>query len=140
MKTQLESTLLSLPPEQWQVKQAIVLDWHDGPRMGICEMLQPNCSFRFDILAERSLADDLNDCLFTLSETPHGIMKELLAILAELGSPETPIWVPRWSFESEEIKQEIEQKIDDLLTGLKRTNIIVRTSDMFHFTGYWMSV
>ena len=49
----LESQLVSIPPEQWKTRQAVIFDWYDGPREGICALEHPCLEFSFKLLAER---------------------------------------------------------------------------------------
>ena len=140
MITSLEISLSSLPPEQWKVRQVVVFDWLDGPRSGLCALAQPQCCFVFDTLGERPTEDDLDDRLFCLKEGPIDTMDQALSILGVLGPPTSPIWVPRWIFSTEVQRLETEQKLDALLAGLVETPLIIRTKDMLHFQGCWVSV
>ena len=139
MITSLETSLSSLSPEQWKVRQVIVFDWLDGPRSGLCALVQPQCCFTFEVLGERSTEDDLDDRLFCLKEAPLDAVDQALSILSELGSPTNPVWVPLWVFGTPVSRLETEQKLDALLAGLVETPLIIRTKDMHHFQGYWIS-
>jgi hypothetical protein len=139
MTISLETAFTSLSSEQWKVDQVVVFDWLDGPRSGLCALAQPQCCFAFEILGERSTEDDLDDRLFCLKEAPIATVDQALSILSELGPPTSPIWVPRWAFNSPALRIEAEQKLDALLTGLIETPLIIRTKDMLHFQGYWIS-
>lgn len=140
MSTQLETILLSHPVNEWQVRQVIVLDWYDGPRMGLCEMAHPQCCFQFELLAERHSEDDLDDRLFRLNEASSNIMAQMLLILTELGQPNDLVWVPIWKFSTEVSRLEAENKLENLFSNLKSTNLIVQTQDMIHFSNCWLSV
>ena len=140
MITSLEHALSSLPPEDWEVRQVVVLDWYDGPRRGVCALARPSCCFWFDLLAERSVEDDLDDRLFSLCGAPIDTVDRVVAILAELGSPTQPVWVPKWHFRSEALRLEAEQRLKALLADSVSTPLILQTQDMIHFQGYWASV
>ena len=98
MITSLETSLSSLPPEQWQVSQVIVLDWSDGPRRGLCALAQPQCCFTFEVLAEHTSDDEADDRLFCLKEAPLDTVDQALSILGVLSQPTNPVWVPIWVF------------------------------------------
>jgi hypothetical protein len=136
----LEHALSVLPPEQWEVRQVIVLDWYDGPRSGVCAVTRPQCCFRFEVLAERYVDDDLDDRLFSLSDVPLDTVERMIAILAALGPPTQPVWVPNWQFRSEVLRLEAEQSLNTLLTNAVKTNLIIQSQDMIHFQAYWTSV
>src|SRR5690348_12671619 len=93
-----ESTLTSVPVEAWQTKQAVVFDWYDGPRAGICRLERPAVEFAFDLLDERFNEESLDDRLFRLSELPTGSVDTALTILRQLGQPTGPVWTPIWRF------------------------------------------
>ena len=38
MATELERILLGTPAQSWRTRQAVILDWHDWPREGLCEL------------------------------------------------------------------------------------------------------
>ncbi len=133
MTVSFEETLSSVPAEDWQVQQAIVFDWHDGPREGLCELTRPECCFYFKAIEERAADDDLDDRFFRVAPTPPGSVKNALSILDALGLPSKPIWVPIWNFPTEEIRLKAERQLDDLVNGLEQAALIVRTPDMIHF-------
>ena len=66
----LEQLLGSLPCQKWQTRQAIVLDWYDGPRQGLCALDKPGGEFVFEILDERVNEQGLDDRLFRLRALP----------------------------------------------------------------------
>ena len=137
IRTRLAGALSSLPPQHWQVDQVVILDWYDGPRTGLCKMAKPQCTFHFALLDERLLPDDLDDRVFRLSEASEGTMEQMLSTLVALGPPQTPVWVPIWSFDSASHRLAAEQKLESVLASLVRTARIVQTPDMIHFLGFW---
>src|SRR5438876_4645618 len=101
----LETLLGSLPVDQWVTKQAVVFDWFDGPREGVCSLARPGGEFYFELLDERPNAEDLDDRLFRLSELAPGSVTEVLTATRELGQPTGPVWVPMWRFPNETAQQ-----------------------------------
>src|SRR5207248_66436 len=94
----LAAQLAAAPVARWRTRRAVVLDWYDGPREGVCALAEPACEFYFELLDERPTADDLDDRLFRLSALPPGSVAALLACLAGQGEPAGPVWVPVWRF------------------------------------------
>jgi hypothetical protein len=139
MSVQLQNILLSLPPEDWRIKQIIVLDWYDGPREGLCEMLEPHCCFHFKLLAEKMVQGKGVDGLFCVSEAPMDAIVKMLDYLSELGHPTSATWTPIWIFPNEVARLAAERKIELLLSNLIKTNIMLQTKDMDRFSGYWIA-
>jgi hypothetical protein len=137
MGTELQKALMSLPFEQWQVKQLIVLDWHDGPREGVCEMLQPACSFYFKIIAEEMHKGGHTGALFSINELPIKTTAQIIATLADLNQPINQVWVPIWIFPNEAAQLDAEKSLEELLSLRSKSNIIIRSKDMIVFMGCW---
>jgi hypothetical protein len=96
--------------------------------------------FQFEILAERYRNDDLDDRLYSLSEVPLDTIDRLTAILAELGQPTQPVWVPNWQFRDLGLRLEVEDKLHASLANSVKTNLILQTQDMIQFQGCWAGV
>jgi hypothetical protein len=120
-------SLMSIPPREWVVGQVVVFDWFDGPRAGVARMLRPECEFAFELLDERPRSDDLDDRLFRVSELPAGSVAMILDAIRCLGSPASLVWVPAWTFPSEEERQRADEEIEHILSAKKRTG----TGDLF---------
>jgi hypothetical protein len=133
----LQRQLTSLSPQAWQVHQAVVFDWYDGPRQGVARLSKPTCEFVFELLAERPTADDLDDRLFRLSELPEGSVAKILEALRVLGSPSNVVWVPEWRFGSEEERLRADQALDRILSQQRRTDLVIYTRDLITFRGCW---
>jgi hypothetical protein len=133
----LEQILLATPTERWKPGQAIVFDWYDGPRAGICRLTTPPVEFHFRLLAERPTVDDLDDRLLLLSEIPGGSVQRTLAALRDLGGPTAAVWVPVWRFPTDAARQEAERLLGELEQGRRETSLILHTRDMIDFLGCW---
>src|SRR5262245_2582352 len=133
----LETILTTSPPGQWVTRQAVIFDWHDGPRQGVCALAVPSCEFVFDLLDERLNPDDLDDRLFRVRELPPGAVAELLTALRPLGGPAGPVWVPFWRFPTEAERRPAEAKVNALLAGARPTPVVIATRDMQQFLGCW---
>jgi hypothetical protein len=133
----LEEILKGVPPPEWATEQAIIFDWYDGPREGICALSNPKACFAFRLLAERPTEDDLDDRLFSLSSIPDATVAEVINLLSPLGEPTKPVWVPMWKFPNQSTQDAVEDKLDALLAAQRLTKLIVYTRDMKNFLGCW---
>jgi hypothetical protein len=133
----IQESLLSLPCEEWAVDQAVVFDWFDGPRHGVVRLAKPECEFAFEVLAERYNPDGLDDRLFRVCGLPAGSVAEVLTSIRSLGAPANVVWVPVWSFESEEQKLRADRRIDDVLSRQESTGLVIYTRDLLTYLGCW---
>jgi hypothetical protein len=133
----LESLLTATPVEQWRTKQAIVLDWYDGPRQALGSLAVLGGEFFFELLAERASLDNLDDRLFRLWELPSGSIAGALALLRDLGIPTQPVWVPVWRFPDVTTQTKVEQQLDALQRRRQMTSLVVASRDLQSFQGCW---
>lgn len=132
-----EQRLLAVPLERWSTRQAIVLDWYDGPREGLCALASPGGEFLFELLGERPNPDDLDDRLFLIREIPDGTVDALVADIQELGSPGGPVWVPVWRFRTESARERVEQRLRQIQTDARPISLVVSTRDLKRFLECW---
>ena len=138
MSDALRKTLLGTPPASWQTRQAVVLEWYDGPREGICELAAPECTFYFEILAERWADGRFDDRLFRIYELSKGAVAELVDAFRASGPPTTPIWAPQGSYDDDDARHRVEEVLDKLLSTRVPTRLIIRTLDMQTFSEVWL--
>lgn len=132
--------LFSSPPSEWQTKQIVILDWHDGPRSGLCELAYPPCCFWFQIVAERINYRPSEDALFQIYMAPLTSMDELLDKLKDLGPPTTPSWGAIWHFSTEQAEKEADAYIHGLLQHLAMSSLFVQSHDLLSFDNIWVAV
>jgi hypothetical protein len=133
-----ETQLLSLPVDRWKTGLAIIFDWYDGPRAGLCRLEAPGVEFAFELLDERTNEDTADDRLFRLSVLPAGSVAEALAVLRDLGHPTGPFWVPIWRFPSEADRLKAEQRLERIEGSRRPTSVVIFTHDMVEFLGCWL--
>lgn len=136
MEAELEATLRSVPVSEWKAKQVLALDWDDGPVMGLCQLDKPECTFRFESMA-RGYGAKRDERLFEVSEARDSAMEDAFRVLAPLGRPVTPVWVPIWRFDNEEMQRQVQQAIDQILAASIPTPMIVLARGMADFLGFW---
>jgi hypothetical protein len=133
----MEQDLLTTSPATWKVAQAIVFDWYDGPREGLCRLASPAVEFRFRLLDERPTADAPDDRLLRLDELPAGSIERALSALEDLGKPQAPIWTPIWKFSSVQARQRAEAFLAQTEQQARPTSIVIHTRDLSEFLGCW---
>jgi hypothetical protein len=138
METVLERILLGTPAQRWRTRQAVILGWHDGPREGLCELETPQCTFYFEIFAERKSGDQFDDRLFRLFELDSGSVDRAIAAFHTAHPRTTPVWAPHGTYESEEERQRVEDTIETIVSNRTPTRVLCRTKDMIQFTEVWM--
>lgn len=119
----LETALRSVPAQQWVTRQAVVFDWHDGPRSGACALANPPAEFSFDLVDERRNEGGLDHRLFRLGELPPGTVVEMQAAYSEL--------------KTQALRLGAEKKLETLQARARATSLIVLTQDMETFQGCW---
>jgi hypothetical protein len=135
-----ELTLATTPVESWRAHQVIIFDWYDGPREGFCELAYPRICFYFKLLAEACESYERGDALFRISALPLDTISQTVSLLATLGDPTKPVWIPRWLFPSPAAEAEADAAIDRLLSHRQPSSLIIQTANMTHFLGCWVGV
>ena len=133
----IEESLFSTDIDNFVVHQAIVFDWYDGPRHGVCAMETPQCEFVFDLISERFNPKGMDDRLLRLRQLPFGSLQDVMSAVSALGSPTFSVWIPVWSFETEEERQSADRKIASILGTSRQSDVILRTQDLQSFLGIW---
>ncbi|HLX63951.1 MAG TPA: hypothetical protein VKX17_21950 [Planctomycetota bacterium] len=125
--------LLRTPCANWQTRQAIVLDWHDGPIEGVCALAKPKFEFFFELYSDKHNSRGLDDRLYVISQIKDGSVNRILRALKALGEPTSPVWAPVWKFAKEADRVKAERVIESVLNAKRGTGVIVRTQDMKEF-------
>ncbi len=133
----LEQDLLATPVATWKLAQAVVFDWYDGPREGVCRLAVPAVEFCFRLLDERPVVDDLDDRLFRLDDLPAGSVERILSALEDLGKPQVPVWAPVWKFSSEQAQTRAEIVFAQVERQARPTSVVIYTRDLSEFLGCW---
>ena len=133
----IEQKLINCDVSRWRTRLAVVFDWYDGPRHGICALENPQCEFVFYLLDEQTNPDGLDHRLFRISEIPDGSVDNLVSQVAVLGSPFASVWTPIWRFPTEQKRAEADSDVEKLLDSGRQTNIIFLSQDLISYLGRW---
>jgi hypothetical protein len=123
--------------KDWCTHLAIVFDWDNGPKQGICQLAHPKCEFVYDLLAARSNPNGLDDRLFRLRGVQIGTIDKIASLLSIIGPPSSPVWIPIWRFPSDNYKKAVDSEIDALLSKSSETGIVIWTQNMQKYLGCW---
>jgi len=121
----LDELLASVPVNHWRVAQIYSLDWHDGPRGGVCALSVPSCEFYFQMVDEGYNPDGLDDRLFLLSELPPGSVAEVLSLVSDFRS------------RNDTVRRKAELRLKKIVDRRVASSIIILSQDMEHFDGCW---
>ncbi len=133
-----ERALLAVPVKKWIVEQSIILDWHDGPREGICRLSRPNMAVYLRLVAQNTDPDQAN--VFSVSVLSLHDYEQIELLLQVLGSRRRPAWIPIWHFDSEEQRLTVEQGLEHAFEHSQATQLLVRTHDMVKFQEAWRQI
>ena len=136
----LEDLLMSVDPEKWQTRQAIIFDWYDGPRAGVCSLEYPRCEFYYDVLDEIHNEDGLDGRTFLISAIADGSVDRVRDALQTLGGPANSVWVPQYSFSDPSERAHADAVIREVENSRRRADVIISTPDMESFHGCWRPV
>lgn len=129
--------LSSVDVNAWITDQVVGLDWYDGPRCGFCRLKYPEVDFYFELVAERSTPDGLDDRLFSVAIIAKETFNEVMASLAFAGDPVKPVWLPRWYSPKQTDLEHADKVIEHAIKTATITTIVIRTSDFNNFLGAW---
>jgi hypothetical protein len=134
-----ERKLLAVPPDEWKVEQVIALDWHDGPRSGLCALSNPVAEFVFELVDEERDPDGLDLRVVQLRELPAGTVASFSAELQQLGpGPATkPVWAPIWRFPSRQARCQADSLVQSLQVRSRLTDLMIATTDMVTIQKCW---
>jgi len=130
-----EKKLLETNVFDFQTRQAVVFDWHDGPLQGVCAMSVPSCEFVFNYVAERYNQSGVDWRLFSIQELPEGTIDQIVAVISSLGTPSSPVWIPVWEFPSEADRVIADTQIDELVESSRDTQVVICSQNMTEFSG-----
>jgi hypothetical protein len=128
--------ILEQDPADLRLRLAIVLDWYDGPIAGYLSFESAPTAWKFRCIAERSLANDVDDRLYSLSEVPLDLCVELADVLADSHTRRSII-VPSWQFEDPEARAAADDIVARLDEQVGQPELMVRAQNLDQILGCW---
>lgn len=99
------------------ITRLIALGYQDGPTEGVLQMGEGGPEYRFVMLDQRQL--DTNDNadvrVYGLYPLPADSIARLTEAISPHIDPRWPVWCPTWRFETDEIRDAVEAKTDDIV-------------------------
>src|SRR4051812_17289579 len=86
------------------INQVICLGWYDGPVAGLLRLAKSGQVYRFELIDPRQQSDYSDERAYALFPLPGDAFDNLVNHLQETHEPKWPIWVPVWTFPTEELQ------------------------------------
>lgn len=100
----------------------VVFDYYDGPLEGVLACDACGGEYLFRTIAWNP---DRLTRVFELRPVSRGTLQRVTEICSPLGSPRWPVWVPRWSFQSEEVERRVSTELNEVLQAQGELRLIV---------------
>jgi len=107
----------------------IAFDYYDGPTSGVIQCKQCLDAYKFEMLAW----DEGQDVrVFSLALLPSHTFTRLMKALAPLGSPSWPVWVPVWEYQTDSLREAVEQEVQYLLNEADSPQYVIAAQDLLN--------
>jgi hypothetical protein len=103
----------------------IALGFYDGPTSGIVECESCFAAYKFTMI-DWDNRQEIR--VFSLASLPAQSLEEVVGILSPYELPHWPMWVPRWQFPSDDIKADLNRRIEEILAKAEPVHTIVAWS------------
>jgi len=101
------------------VTHVVGFGYYDGATDGILKTADGSV-FRFEMTEDDIDPAGPNRRTFDLSVLPAEVFERVVALLAPYQAPGWPVWVPHWSFPTDEVRARIDAQIDRWLATAGR--------------------
>ncbi|MEL1266337.1 hypothetical protein [Pseudoxanthomonas putridarboris] len=119
-----------MQPEPSEDVKLIAFDYYDGATEGFAEGLLDNTDCYFILVAWSS---DQDDRLFAVVKIERSVCKRVNYLLEQAqGTPESPVWIPRWEFSDASAEAEVIELISSCRTRLINEGILLLTQQIGH--------
>ncbi|GAA3039776.1 hypothetical protein [Actinokineospora globicatena] len=129
--------LVDVRPGELRLRQAIVLDWHDGPQEGFLGFADSDSRWHFRSFAHQHNPDGLDDRLYLLSAVPSELVGEFAAVLSEEAESRSPVWVPRWEFSGPDQLEKVEGVLAAAMAQVGHPIAVLESADLVHINRIW---
>jgi hypothetical protein len=99
------------------ITRVIALNYYDGPTLGVLQVGDGGSVYRFVLLDQRQVEtdDEAELRVFGLYPLPADSLDRLASAVSPHVPPRWPVWCPHWQFPTDEIRQAVEAKTDDIV-------------------------
>ena len=115
-------------PEPSPFDQVLILGWYDGPEEGLVRCARCSRVYHFKYLD--SVDEDEGIRLFSLAPLPADSIERVTKALSPYMKPGWPMWMPIWSFPTDEDRQRMDSLVDEILSNAGPPKLVISTSDM----------
>jgi hypothetical protein len=115
-------------PEPSPFDQVLVLGWYDGPQEGFIRCARCKRVYHFNYLD--AVDEDEGIRLFALAPLPADSIERMTKALSSYMEPGWPMWVPIWSFPTDEDRQLSDSLVAAIRAKAGPPRLVISTSDM----------
>ena len=83
--------------------------------------------YKYGIVA-RDANEDVR--IYVLAPIGNDVFVSIVNTLSRLGTPQWPVWVPRWEFHSRELQESINTSLETLLASAGEERLVISTEDL----------
>lgn len=117
---------LSISVRKRALGRVLVLDFYDGPVVGLAQCAECATWYRFERFASSEKeGPNLTSACYFLGEIKESAPDLLVDALGEFEIPKWPIWCPKWAFPSERDRRRIESIASGALCLASRPERVV---------------
>ena len=113
------------------IARIFITGYYDGPTDGVLQIGISGPCYRFDMVDPENLSPDIRR--FELRRLSIETMDKIVDLLTPFHKPSWPAWCPNWTFPSECVKGEIEERLDVLMGTPGPPAWHIETGDYFTF-------
>jgi hypothetical protein len=115
-------------PEPSPFDQVLILGWYDGPQEGFVRCARCKQVYHFNYLD--SLDEDEGIRLFALAPLPTDSIERMTKALSPFMKPGWPMWVPIWSFPTDEDRQRVDSLVAEIRKNAGPLRLVISTADI----------
>jgi hypothetical protein len=118
--------------------KVIVLDYHDGPTLGLAQCAECSRAYKFNLVAtdeDGKFNRDLWDAgtelrIFALAEVALQDFQQCIELISGFQTPIWPLWIIRWHTIPSDDRSVLIKEIDMQIQALNVPSIVIECSDL----------
>jgi hypothetical protein len=130
MSESIESSVCCIDLEKFPTAKSpfsrqVALGFYDGPTSGMVQCEVCSAVYRFLMMDW----DDRQEVrVFSLASLPVQSLEQVIQTLSPYDPPSWPLWFPKWQFPSNDIRQSVDRRIDEILATAEPPRVVVAWS------------